>query len=101
MFNPALEYRKYIQKPRTATEKDQKLIKLALRFKELTKSVRPYQEIIYEIARDFKAGNDLLDPEIFEREDIEAFAKENKISNDPMVLQFIERAKPHAEWITQ
>ena len=99
MFNPALEYRKYIQKPRTAEEKDKKLIKLALKFKALTKSCRPYQEIIYGIERDFKAGNDLLDPEIFEREDLVAFAEENKIINDPIMLRFIERAKPRAEWV--
>ena len=98
MFIASLEYRKYIQKPRTAEEKDKKLITLALKQKKLTKSVRPYQEIIHEIVRDFKEGIDILDPEIFEREDIVEFAKENNILEDSMVQKFIERAKPHAAW---
>lgn len=97
MFIAALEYRKYIQRPRTAQEKDQKLIKLALKEKKLTKSNRPYQEIIRDIAGAFNTGEDILDPDIFPKEAIEEFAKEHGIENDRMVRQFIDRAHP-AEW---
>lgn len=98
MFTPALEYRKYIQKPRTPQEKDQKLIRLALKEKKVTRSNRPYQEIVREIARAFHAGEDLLDPEIFSKESIIEFAKENEIENDRMVRQFIDRAMPEASF---
>ena len=98
MFDPALEYRKYIQKPRTASEKDSKLIALALKFKARSKSNRPYQEFIHEIARDFKAGTDILSPDIFPKEDIIEWAKENKVENDSTVLKFVEMAQPRSYW---
>ena len=98
MFNPALEFRKYIQRPRTAQERDQKLIKLALKEKKLSKSNSPYQEIVREIARAYNAGEDILDPDIFPKEEIMEFAKENNIENDRTVLRFIERAQPASWW---
>ena len=98
MFNPALEYRKYIQKPRTPQEKDQKLIRLALKEKKVCKLNVPYQEIVREIARSFNAGEDILDPSIFSRESIIEFAKEHEIENDRMVREFIDRAQPEASF---
>ena len=98
MFIAALEYRKYVQKPRTNQEKDQKLIKLALREKKATHSNLPYQDIVREIARAFNAGEDILDPAIFPKESIIEFAKENKIENDRTVQKFIEQAHPESWW---
>ena len=98
MFIAALEYRKYIQKPRTAEQKDKKLINLALREKRETRSNLPYQEIVREIARAYNAGEDILDPEIFSKEAIIEFAKENKIENDRTVLRFIDQAHPESWW---
>lgn len=101
MFIPALEYRKYIQRPRTAEQKNQKLINLALRAKKIEKSNRPYQEFVREIARAFYAGEDILSPEIFPREDIEEFAKENGILNDNTVQKFIDLAQTRLWWHEQ
>lgn len=98
MFIPALEYRKYVQKPRTADEKNKKLINLALKEKKVSRSNLPYQDIVREIARAFHAGEDILDPEIFSKEAILEFAKENSIENDRTVQQFIEKAKPESWW---
>ena len=98
MFIPALEYRKYIQKPRTAEQKDKKLIALALRERKETGSKLSYQDIVREIARAFNAGEDILDPEIFPKEAIIEFAKENKIENDRTVQRFIEQAQPEEWW---
>lgn len=98
MFIPALEYRKYIQRPRSAEEKNKKLINLALKTKKVTRSNLPYQDIVREIARAFNAGEDILNPEIFPKEAIAQFAKENKIENDPMVEKFIEKAMPESWW---
>ena len=98
MFIAALEYRKYIQKKRTPEQKENKLIKLALKEKKLAKSNHPYQEFAREIARAFNAGEDILDPELFPREAIIEYARENGIENDRMVKEFIERAKPESWW---
>ncbi len=98
MFIPSLEYRKYIQKPRTAEQKNKKLISLALRAKRIERSNKPYQEFVREIARAFNAGEDILSPDLFPREDIEAFAMENEITNDRMVTTFIDQAKPRSWW---
>ena len=98
MFIAALEYRKYIQRPRTADQKNKKLISLALREKKATHSNLPYQDIVREIARAYNAGEDILDPEIFPKEAIIEFAKENKIEEDRMVKMFIEKAQPEDWW---
>lgn len=98
MFIPALEYRKYIQRPRTADEKNKKLISLALKEKKLSRSDAPYQEFVNEIARAFHAGEDILDPEIFSKEAIAEFARQNKIENDRMVQEFINQAQPEEMW---
>lgn len=98
MFIAALEYRKYVQRPRTNDEKNKKLISLALREKKLSRSKAPYQEFAKEIARAFNVGEDILDPEIFPREAIIEFARENKIENDRKVQEFIEKAQPEEWW---
>ena len=98
MFIAALEYRKYIQRQRTPEEKNSKLIALALKAKKLAKSNDPYSVFVRDIERAFNAGEDILDPEIFPKEAIIQFAKENKIENDRKVKEFIELAQPEEWW---
>lgn len=98
MFIAALEYRKYLQKARSGDEKQTKLIALALKEKKLSRSNAPYQFFVKEIVRAFNAGEDILDPEIFPREEIVRFARENKIENDQKVQEFIELAQPEIWW---
>jgi len=97
MFDPALEYRKFVQRKRTIDEKQAKLTELALRVraKEPERSLR---EVLNAIVTSYQKGEDILSYELFEREDIEAFAKKNKIQNDPQVRTFIELAQPRAAW---
>ena len=65
MFIASLEYRKYIQRPRTPEEKNNKLISLALKAKKLARSNEPYSVFVREIERAFNAGEDILDPDVF------------------------------------
>ena len=88
MIIPALEYRRFLQKPRTPAERKAKLAALVIRTK-LTEE---------QILASYENGDDILDPDIFPKEDIETFAKEERIEKDPMVLAFIERALPRAAW---
>lgn len=99
MFIAALEYRKYVQKPRTAIEKNKKLTDLAIKEKAVSKSALSCEELIDIILNDYRNGVDILDPDVFPKEDIESFAVENKIDRDPLVIKFIESAKPEIEWI--
>ena len=94
MFNPALEYRKFIQRERTDEEKRQKLATLAFKVRAAKKDERPITAIIAVIMDAYIHGYDILDPEFFEREDIVAFAEENGIQNDPQVVEFVNRAQP-------
>jgi len=98
MFIASLEYRKYIQRPRTPEEKNNKLISLALKAKKLARSNEPYSVFVREIERAFNAGEDILDPEVFPKESIIEFAKQNKIENDRKVKEFIELAQPEEWW---
>jgi hypothetical protein len=97
-FDPALELRRFLQVPRTEGQKTKKLAELALRVRkhpELTISVIPTdQGIIAAILEDYNRGGDILDPELFDREDIAEFALEYGIQNDPQVLASIAAAKP-------
>ena len=88
MIIPALEYRRFVQKPRTAKEKEAKLKSIASR----TKVSVP------EILTSYEKGDDILDPDLFPKEDIIEFAKEEKIENDPLVLAFIQRSRPLVAW---
>ena len=94
MFVPALEYRKFVQRNRTDQEREKKLADLAFKVKVSKKDNRPATAIMREIMDSYLHGYDILDPEFFEKEDIEAFAKENGIQKDPQVIDFINRAIP-------
>ena len=88
MIIPALEYRRFMQRPRTVAERQHKLAKLAERAKTTQSG----------ILASYAKGDDILDPDIFTREDIIAFAKEERIENDPLVQEFIKRSRPLAAW---
>lgn len=94
MFDPALEYRKYVQRRHTDEEKRQKLANLASKVRTTKKDERPLTAIMEVIMDAYRHGDDILDPEFFEREDIVYFAEENGIQDDPMVVEFINRAQP-------
>ncbi len=94
MFNAALEYRRYVQKEHSDDEKRQKLANLASKEKTVKKDDRPLKAIMAVIMDSYIHGYDILDPEYFEREDIEEFAKEYGIQGDPQVIEFIKRAQP-------
>ena len=94
MFDPALEYRKYVQRKHTDEEKRQKLANLASKVRTTKKDTRPLTAIMAVILESYTHGDDILDPELFEREDIVSFALENGIQDDPMVVEFINRAQP-------
>ena len=88
MIIPALEYRRYLQRPRTIAARKAKLASLAIK----TSTTED------EILASYESGEDLLDPSIFWREDLQAFAKENKIERDPLMVAFIARSKPKDAW---
>ena len=88
MIIPALEYRRFLQRPRTPAERKAKLASLVVKAKVTEE----------QIIASYERGDDILDPDIFPKEDIETFAKEERIEKDPMVLAFIERALPRAAW---
>ena len=98
MFIPSLEYRKYNQQQRTEAERQRFLTDLAFKAKAVSKDPRGWREIAAEIVADYEAGVDILDPELFEREDIVAFAEANGVSGDPLVRRFIELSLPRAAW---
>lgn len=52
----------------------------------------PKEVVAEDIEDSYNKGTDLLDPEMFWKEDLIAFAEENKITNDPMMKDFINRA---------
>ena len=94
MFDPALEYRKFVQRARSDEEKQNKLASLAIKVRLMKKDIRPVQAIVSVILESYTHGDDILDPELFEREDIQSFAAENGIQDDPLVVEFINRAQP-------
>lgn len=77
-----------MQKPRTETERENKLTALAKRAKSTVEAV----------LASYNNGDDILDPAIFATEDIEEFAREYKIDKDPMVQAFIKRSRPISAW---
>lgn len=89
LFDPVLEYRRYIQSERTDDDKKEKLRALA------EKGNTTPDSILYEFFR----GDDLLDPAICDRESIEAFAKKFRIEKDPQVLAVIAIARPKREYV--
>ena len=98
MYCAALEFGKFVQVERTETEKRAKLIEIALKWLSRRDCVFPRDTapdvVVEDIVRSYRAGEDILDPALFWREDIEDFAKENGVTGDPMVREFISRAKP-------
>ena len=93
MFIAELELRKFLQKPRTQSEVDAKLAKLAER---VDKNDIPGASA--RILRGYQMGEDIPDPAFFWREDIEQFAKDYHLTNDILVQRFIALARPMAEW---
>ena len=93
MFIAALEYRKYVQRPRSADEKAKKLTSLALKEKKINESELSFQPIMQQIMSDYRRGVDILDPDWFTKADLEEFAEKNKITHAPLVIEFIDRAK--------
>ena len=95
-FDPSLEYRKYNQVARTPEQKTKKLAKLAERVRkhpELTINSLPTGDIIAAILDGYHKGEDLLDPEFFDMEDIVGFATSNGLMNDPQAQATILAAK--------
>jgi hypothetical protein len=88
MFIAALAYRQFVQRDRTPEQKKLRLAKIAARA-GMTEE---------EVLSDYERGTDILDPEAFWKEDILQFARENNISDDPLVLAFLSRAKTREEW---
>lgn len=89
LFDPVLEYRRFIQSERTEEERAAKLSALA------EKGGTTADSILYEFFR----GDDILDPAICDRESIEAFAKRFRVQKDPQVLAAIALARPKREFI--
>lgn len=87
-YIPALALRRYLQKDRTEGQIQKKLSSIA----------RRARRGVEEILRSYERGEDILDPEIFPREDIIEFATTNKIINDPMVISAINAAMPLDYW---
>lgn len=92
MFNQVLEYRRFVQTFRSEAEKRDKLLALAAKIKGDDPITKRAEAILGAYLR----GEDILDPELFDREDIVIFAKENQIQDDPQVVSFIEKAKQRA-----
>lgn len=87
--DPVLEYRRYIQKQRSADDKRLKLKDLSSAWGTTPAS------ILYEFLR----GDDLPDPYICDREAIEKFAKKYHVENDPQVVALLTIARPLAEFV--
>ena len=93
MFDPALEYRKFVQRARTEEQRKAKLTALAERWMARTGDCS-VEEAIRRILYNYSVGYDILDPDFFDREDIQEFAERNGIERDPQVIAFIKRAQP-------
>ena len=97
MFIPSLEYRRFVQRGRTAEEKRAKLTALALTWLKKRDCIFPKDTPIEVVVRDiedsYERGLDILDPDLFPREDIIRFAEENGVAGDPMVIDFINRSR--------
>ena len=89
MLNQVLEYRRFVQTFRTEKERRDKLVALAAKVRCLDSAEDRMRAILSAYAR----GDDILDPDLFERADIVRFAEENRIQNDPKVLEFINKAR--------
>ena len=84
IFDPILEYRIYIQTPRTKEAIAKKLDTLAKRGRTTPKS----------ILRGYAEGVDILDPELFDREDLIGFAEGFGLMNDLQMKRAISKAQP-------
>ena len=96
-FDPVLEYRRFTQVYRSEEEKAMKLNALAgttRMHRELLIGKLPKEKIIAAILDGYRRGEDILDPNFFDRQDIVDFATENGLLNDPQVLAAITAAKP-------
>lgn len=92
MYKQVLQYRRFVQTFRSEVEKRNKLRSIAERMRG-DGAVEAKMRAILEA---FRRGDDILDPEFFDREDIVAFAEQNGVQNDPLVVEFIGRAKPRS-----
>lgn len=90
MYSQVLEYRKFVQTFRDAKQRRSKLLALASKIK----TDDPVMKRVEAILEAYRRGDDILDPDLFDREDIIAFAEKHGIQNDPQVVAFIEMAKP-------
>lgn len=90
MYSQVLEYRKFVQTFRDAKQRRSKLLALASKIK----TDDPVMMRVEAILEAYRKGDDILDPELFDREDIIDFAEKHGIQNDPQVAAFIEMAKP-------
>ena len=93
MFIAALEFRKFLQRSRSESEKQSKLNELAAKWLSRRDCIfpksTPIEVVEKAIVDEYNTGGDILDPEFFSKEDIIRFAQENKITSDPMVKKFI------------
>ena len=89
MYNQVLEYRRFVQKFRTEKQKSDKLKALA----DKVRMVGSLDDKVKAILAAYRAGEDILDPDLFDRDDIIRFAEDNNIQHDPKVLEFINKAR--------
>ena len=87
MLNQVLAYRRFVQGFRSERDRQNKLLELAGR---MTGPIEENARAIYEA---YCRGDDILDPDLFDREDILAFARKNGLLGDQQVLAAIEQAK--------
>ena len=88
LFDPILEYRIFIQSKRTKEETTAFLSAAA------TKGKTTPAKILLGYAN----GDDILDPDIFFREDIEEFARAHGLEHDRQVIMAINKARPEKEY---
>ena len=97
MFIPALELSKFCQVPRTDAERREKAAELARVW--LTKrdcifpKTTPIEGVQEDIINTFLSGQDILDPDLFWKEDIIQFAEDNGVASDPQVKNIINQSR--------
>ena len=93
MFIAALEFRKFLQRERSESERQSKLTELAVKWLSkrdcIYAKTTPIEIVEKAIVDSYTNGDDILDPQFFTKEDIIAFAEENGITSDPQVKKFI------------
>ena len=97
MFIAALEYRRFLQGRRTEDEKREKLTELAKTWLKKRDCIfdksTPLEIVERDILDSYEKGLDILDPELFSREDLINFAQSYGVAGDPMVIQFIQKSR--------